>query len=145
MLVQLGEWIGPEHIRSIQFGIFSDLENPYLRSGPWGNADHRSIEQRIHNVRDHKSRRVIEAVPPFTPDDMPQAWSHFMALGAGTHPWPDANHRTAFLAFDLAMRHALQTSVGLDAADAKRMVEHSKRYRKLFASFESHLHVRGIR
>lgn len=52
-----------------------------------------------------------------------------MALGAGTHPWPDANHRTALLSFDLAIRHALGLSLRLDPTAAQRLVTASKAMR----------------
>jgi hypothetical protein len=101
-------------------------------------------------------------------DEARHAWSHFMAVGAGTHPWPDANHRTALLAFDLALVRSAGREVILAPAVAQKMIRKSKDmrdhdrlsrpgraryytikeladpehpYRRLFASFEDALEI----
>ena len=65
---------------------------------------------------DHRLRTIIAAFPPFDERTIRPAWSHYMALAAGVHPWPDANHRTASLTFSRAVRQGLQVECALAAA-----------------------------
>ncbi len=52
-----------------------------------------------------------------------------MALAAGTHIWPDANHRTALLVFDLVLFRAIGRQVVLDPFTAQTMIRASKALR----------------
>ncbi len=49
-----------------------------------------------------------------------------MAVSCGRHVWPDANHRTALLAFNLALERGLGWQAVLNPAMADRMVRQSK-------------------
>lgn len=165
-MVRLSDILTVEHVREIHLRIFLDSEGEYLRNGADGLATQRQTEQRIRNVPGRRIARILRAVEPFDESSWTSAWSHFMALGAGTHPWPDANHRTAMVAFAEATHMAFNRVPKLAPADALRLVRSSKDlrdqrrrqrigraryytvaelalaahpYRRLFASFESAL------
>lgn len=57
-------------------------------------------------------------------------WAKHMALHAGMHCWPDANHRTAVMAFNLALDRHLGLNVCMEAKRADLMLLESKRIRK---------------
>ncbi len=125
----LADFLTPDELRAINLSIFQDPAQPYLRSGPFGTATTREIEQNIRNVPGRKLRRVIEALPQFDKAGIPAAWSHFMALCAGTHPWPDANHRTGHIAFAEACLKAWQVDLALSPHDAAALTGDSKKLR----------------
>ena len=127
--MRIADQLGTEDLRQIHLAIFQDSAVQYLRSGPFGHAEHRRTEQRIRNVAGTKLRRVIGAVPEFSERGLPAAWSHFMAVAAGTHVWPDANHRTAIVAFDQATRSGLGLTIALAEDDAVNLVVASKAMR----------------
>ena len=52
-----------------------------------------------------------------------------MAVGAGTHVWPDANHRTTVAAFSLFAERAFRCQLGLPSDLAAQMVIASKAMR----------------
>lgn len=53
-----------------------------------------------------------------------------MALQCGIHFWPDANHRTAIIGFNLALERATGWNVVLGSELGQRCVEESKAARK---------------
>lgn len=116
-------------MRAFNLDIFRDDGEEYLRSGPFGVETDRQVLQRIRNVPGKKIRRIIEAVPPFAADDWRSAWSHFMAVSAGTHPWPDANQRTAMAAFSQVTYEGMGFLVDMEPALAERMCSEAKRIR----------------
>lgn len=113
-------------------------------------------------MRSSDLRGAIGAVAPFGEASLATAWSHHMALHCGIHFWPDANHRTAIIGFNVALQRALGWHVGMDPEAAKRCVIESKAlrktlyprmtvanladpehpYRRLFAGFEPSLVVK---
>lgn len=122
----------PETVRRIQLRLFHDPAMEYLRTGPHDHLEPRKILQRIRNVKSKKVRRVIEAVDAFDGDDeqsIPGAWSNYVAAAAGTHVWPDADHRTAFLAFAVACVKAFQVEPSLPPKLAGDLVKASKAMR----------------
>lgn len=170
-MIHLGELLQTEDVRRINLDLFRDSAQAYLRSGAFGVDGLRAVEQRILNVSGHKIRRILDAVPPFPKSRIRPAWSHFMAASAGTHPWPDANHRTALLAFDAAVVQAESLRVGLPVAQVAPLVRSSKAmrdgdrrkrpgkaryytideladpehlYRRLFAAYEPHLLLKPV-
>ena len=165
-MIHIGALLQTEEVRRINLDLFQDGAQAYLRSGAFGVDGMRAIEQRIRNVSGHKIRRILEAVPPFEASEIRPAWSHFMAASAGTHPWPDANHRTALLVFDAAIAQGASLRVGLPVDRVAPLVRSSKTlrdgdrskrpgraryytieeladpehpYRRLFAAYEPHL------
>lgn len=64
MAVALVDWISPDAVRGVHYGIFLDDRHPYLRSGPFQDLDRRAMEQRIGNVPGHKLRRILGASRP---------------------------------------------------------------------------------
>jgi len=128
-LARLHELLSLEEVRAIHLRIFNDPESQYLRSGAFGDATPRQIEQRIRNVEGHNLTRILRAVPAFDETNWRQAWSHYMALGAGTHPWPDANHRTAMVTFAEAYYKAFGKLALLQPDDARAMALASKTVR----------------
>ena len=122
------------------------------------------MQARILNPgNDQRLRRILAAVPPFGDSGIRSAWSLYTALAVGVHPWPDANHRTAALSFDVAVRKGLGVSCALDAADAFAMSTETRRirdahgayrvaelldaehpYRRAMARFEGRLVVRPV-
>lgn len=128
-MIRIADVVATEDVRRINLALFADAGQAYLRSGAFGTDARRAIEQRIRNVPGRRVRRVLEAVPAFEVPQLPAAWSHFMAVSVGTHPWPDANHRTALLAFDLAVGRATSQRVGLPVAHVAQLVVASKAMR----------------
>jgi hypothetical protein len=75
---------------------------------------------------------MIDAVwaYPSTDDGLRACWAHHMAMHAGCHAWPNANHRTAMLAFNAVARLELGLLVGFtNPTRGKRLVEDSHRQR----------------
>lgn len=156
----LPDYLSAEDVRRVNIAILEDASAGYMRSGPFRDLSRRDVLQRIRNVRDAAIRRNIRAVTEFEPGRLESAWSHHMAVNAGTHLWPDANHRTALIGFGLALERAFDSSATLEPSAAERLVRESKRmrdtefvdrkryytvaeladpdhpYRRLFASFE---------
>jgi hypothetical protein len=126
------------------------------------------VRQRILNVQDSKIRRNLREVTNFARDSLPQAWSHHLAVNAGTHLWPDANHRTAMWSFGTAAILQFEVDVSLSADVAREMTRRSKAmrdadylarsryytvaelrspthpYRQLFAEYESRLVIEDL-
>lgn len=65
-----------------------------------GEEPLRDIEQRVRNLKDSKIRRMLEAVPDVEADQIADGWAVFMAVFAGRHVFPDANHRTSLSLFN---------------------------------------------
>ena len=79
--------------------------------------------------KDFRLRAILAAVPEFDERTIRPAWSLYVALSAGVHPWPDANHRTASLSFDRAVRTGLGLKCALAAAAAADMSAETRRIR----------------
>ena len=126
---RLVDLLSLEEVRAIHLRIFNDPDSQYLRSGAFGDATHRQIEQRIRNVEGHNLTRILRAIPEFDESNWRQAWSHYMAVAAGTHPWPDANHRTAMVTFAEAYFIAYRKLLQLQPDDARAMALSSKAIR----------------
>lgn len=127
--MQLIDVLSADDVRQIHLAIFRDLGAEYLRSGPIGGMRRREVEQRIRNVQDSKVRRNLRAVAAFDMHEIQAAWSHHMAIWAGTHLWPDANHRTAMAIFNYATTKAWGLQAVLDDAAAGAMRRESKKMR----------------
>jgi len=110
----------------------------------------------------------VDEFPSFDVEDLAENWSHFVSLVAGTHVWPDANHRTAMEAFSVATARAFGLFVSLSVPNARKLIAQSKpmrnadflsrgryytvaelsepdhRYRDLIAEFESELKIESV-
>lgn len=128
-VIRLRDFLTAQDVQLLHLGLFDDPEESYLRSGSFGSATSDQIRQRIKNVKGQKITRIIDAVEPFDSTTWQAAWSHFMALSAGTHPWPDANHRTAMLGFAKAVYQAWGTILWMHDDDAVQMTQTSKAMR----------------
>jgi hypothetical protein len=128
----LSDFLSPQDVREIQYALFDDASAEYLRSGPLGDQDPSKVSQRIRNVKSQKIRRTIDAVVVFDGESkrtIRPAWSHYMALVAGTHVWPDANHRTALLSFAMACKRAFHVDAALEPEEGAGLVSASKAMR----------------
>jgi hypothetical protein len=112
--------------------IFRDAKQEYLRSGPFGDESHDEVLQRIRNVKDHKIKRVIAPINDFSEASLATSWSLWMTLCAGTHVWPDANHRTGMVSFNIATQRAFGLFVGLPKATSIDLVRESKEIGRKF-------------
>jgi hypothetical protein len=75
---------------------------------------------------------ILAALPSYPATDLgvQQCWAHHMALHAGCHPWPNANHRTAHRGFNLALDRLRGLFVGFhDKAVSHQLIEESHRQR----------------
>ena len=98
-------------------------------SGPTMHA--KDTEHRIRVVREGDIDVAIRAVPPFSSSQEATraAWSHFMAVMCSRHFFPDANHRTAALAFAIALDRATGTICFLPKEVIPDLVRASKAVR----------------
>lgn len=125
-MIRLDEILTPNDVKAIQYSALADRETEYLTKG----QDRSDIVQRISNVRDADIRRVLRAIDPFEREQGGAAWSHCMALFAGRHLFPDANHRTGLIAFNQAIFRAWsEVYLLIPAARGREMVEESKAMR----------------
>ena len=158
-MIRLSEHLRPEDIRSLNRELYK-RDAAYLASDVWTEPATETLRH-INNVKSSKVQAAINAVEPFEETEIPRAWSHHMALQCGIHFWPDANHRTAIIGFNLALERATGWNVVLGPEMGQRCVEESKaarkklypnmtmakladaehQYRKVFAEFESALVV----
>lgn len=165
---RLRDHLKPEELREANLRFFDNLDGGYLRHGPFGDLSGADVRQIIKNVSGRKLARIIDAFPSFEVEDIAENWSHFVALVAGTHVWPDANHRTAMEAFSVATARAFGLFVALDVPRARKLVTQSKpmrnadflergryysvaelsdpshKYRDLIAEFEGQLRIEPV-
>jgi hypothetical protein len=76
-----------------------------------------------HSTEGQRSLREILAV-------VGPLWAKHMALHAGMHHWPDANHRTAIMTFNMALERHLGLNVHMDDGLADMMLLESKQIRR---------------
>lgn len=165
---RLRDFLKPEELREANLRFFDNLGDDYLRTGPFGDLARADVRQVIRNVSGRKLSRIVDEFPSFEVEDIAENWSHFTALVAGTHVWPDANHRTAVEAFSVATARAFGLFVGLSVPNARKLVAESKpvrnadflargryysvaeladpahKYRDLIAEFESDLKIEPV-
>lgn len=125
-MTNLGDVLTADQVRNLHLQVFRDAKAAYLRSGPQGGQTSRDIEQRIRNVQDSKIRKNLREIANFDLGTLRQAWSHHMAVGAGTHLWPDANHRTALMSFTYAAAITYGVAFFPGPAAAREMTTRSK-------------------
>ena len=123
---RLRDFLKPEELREANLRFFDKLGEDYLRHGPYGDLARDDVRQIIKNVSGRKLSRIIDEFPSFEVEDVPENWSHFVALVAGTHVWPDANHRTAMEAYSVATARAFGLFVGLSSPNARKLVTYGK-------------------
>lgn len=128
-MIQFRDHLSPDVFRAIQFSLLNDPDRPYSAMGEFGHAPRDELLHRILNVRGQKISRIISAASPFEPSAAAAAWSQLMALVAGRHLFPDANHRTGLLAFNWVTFRTRLGFYGLKPADSATMVEESKAMR----------------
>lgn len=116
-------------VKQIQFDIFDENQDEYLRAGPSGMRTGDDIRHQIVNVSESSIRQILRAVVIDEESAVRDAWAHFMALLAGRHLFPDANHRTAMTTFELAVERRFAVRVGLPADVSRAMVVESKAMR----------------
>lgn len=158
-MIAAADWLTSVELRSINLQALQDGTTEYVRASEGRSG----LRHRIGRIRDGDLRRLLSALPPFPHAEWRQAWSHFMALVAGRHLFPDANHRTALTAFNEILFRSSSALVLLEPAVASRLVQASKAmrdpdylrrgryysareladdghpYRRLFRDFESFL------
>lgn len=159
---RVGDHLTPAFVREFNLGEWRKGPAYYFGAGRrwWRPAAEvlRGIENPTYGVQD-----MIDAVPayPATDGGIRDAWAHHMAVHAGCHAWPNANHRTAMLSFNFALAAALGKIVGFtEATRGEQLVaeSHAQRdadggeyavgdlsngqhaYRLLFAKFARELH-----
>lgn len=128
----LRDFLTPDDVRQVHLRIFDDYGEEYLRNGPFGDETREKVRQRILNVKGRRIRRVIDPVGSFTLDRVRECWAHYMAMICGTHPWPDANHRTGMSSYQVAVHNAFGVFVSLTPNDGRELVRRSKAIRQPF-------------
>ncbi len=117
--------LSADDVRRTHLKIFYDPEQPYdARESP------QETLREILNARSGDITRLLRTVQLETEQTVPQAWSYHMAIWAGLHIWPDANHRTALYTFNMAARKALGLYVGLPELASRVITRASKEMRK---------------
>lgn len=91
-----------DDLRQINLDQWKRGPASYFGSNPeWvkpGREVLKGIEHPTYDVQ-----AILDALPPYAVDNWQDCWAHHMALHAGCHPWPNANHRTAHRGFNLAI------------------------------------------
>ncbi len=110
---RVGDSLSPAVVREFNLGEWRKGPAYYFGTTPeW----HRPAAEVLRGI-DHPTydvQAMIDAVPayPATDAGLRASWAHHMAIHAGCHAWPNANHRTAMLAFNFASAAALTKVVG---------------------------------
>lgn len=160
---RVGDHLTPAVVREFNLGEWRKGPAYYFGTGPqWWRPEHEILRGIDHPTYDVQA--MIDAVPasPTTDEGLRAAWAHHMAVHAGCHAWPNANHRTAMLSFNFALAASQSKIVGFkDAARGEQLVKesHAQRdadggeytaeeladgkhaYRSLFAKFAQGLAV----
>ncbi len=65
-------------------------------------------------------QKLIDAIPECDERgmDLRDTWATHMAINAGCHPWPNANHRTALLSFNYALADAKLPLLGFPTPES---------------------------
>lgn len=131
--IDIGSRLTVDDLREINLGQWSRGPASYFGSTPaWAKPAAevlRGIARPAYDVP-----TLLRALPPYPATDVgvQQCWAHHMALHAGCHPWPNANHRTAHRGFNLALDRLRGLFVGFhDKAVSHRLIEESHRQRDL--------------
>lgn len=128
-MIRPGAILTPDILRGIQTHYLERSAEEYSARGEFGAAPRRELKQRINNVKGQDLRRAIDAVKPFGRADVRAAWSHFMAVMAGRHFFPDANHRTASTAFAFVTTSGWASMYAVSSEGARAMKTESKAMR----------------
>ena len=131
----------PEQLKSLNRQAFRQGID-YQKSEPWKLATDTLRE--IANVRNGDLQEMIDAIflgafdgltnrQSATEKDLLRiirpVWVKHMTLHSGLHLWPDANHRTAIVSFNLALERVLGLNVYMEKSSASRMLKESKAVR----------------
>ncbi|MHB8633499.1 MAG: hypothetical protein ACYDBQ_05950 [Thermoplasmatota archaeon] len=158
---QVGNRLSPAIVREFNLGEWRKGSTYYFGKGKKWWRPEREILRGLDNPT-YDVQTMLDAVPayPTTNAGIRKAWAHHMAIHAGCHAWPNANHRTAMLSFNFALASAVGKMVGFrDTSSGERLVKesHAQRdadggeytanelaspvhaYRKLFAKFSKDL------
>jgi hypothetical protein len=127
--LKLEPWLTADAMKRLHLHIVETRRKEYTSGDDFGEQSFRDIEQKIRNIHDSDIRKIIRAIAEFDEEQAPQAWSHFMALAAGRHLFPDANHRTALFAFNFPIFLEWGISYSLSPEDGKNLVAGSKEIR----------------
>lgn len=87
----------------------------------------RRTRSRAKMVSEAKLASLLDEARDVAREQAPAAWSHWMALVATRQPFFDANHRTAFMGFNLATSKAWRFEYVLDPSDMEAMMVGSRR------------------
>jgi hypothetical protein len=122
-----GDYLTPAIVREFNLGEWRKGPAYYFGTTPnWWRPEAeilRGIDQPTYDVQ-----AMLDAVPsyPKTDPGIRSAWAHHMAVHAGCHAWPNANHRTAMLTFNFALAAAQAKIVGYqNPARGEELVEQS--------------------
>lgn len=137
----LADRLRPEDLRTINRKAFLDPNSNYLKSDLLAVPPAHTLKE-INNVKNSEIQEAIRAVTAFDEDSMRPAWSHHMSLHCGLHFWPDANHRTAVLSFNLALEREYGWHLGMSKEAALQMIADSKVFRR---SNRSLLRIQNLR
>lgn len=164
---RVGAFVTPEIVRDFNLGEWRKGSEYYFGHNPrWRRPEHEILRGIEHPTFDVAA--ILRAVPvyPATDEGVRAAWANHMALHAGCHAWPNANHRTAMLTFNFALAAAQSQAVGFTRAERGEDLVHqshaqrdadggeytleelqdaSHPYRRLFAGFTKELTIVGAR
>lgn len=160
---RVGERLSPAILREFNLGEWRKGPAYYFgKSKRWWRPEREILNGLHHPTYDVQT--MLDAIPayPTTDAGIRKAWAHHMAVHAGCHAWPNANHRTAMLSFNFALAAAAGKIVGFKDPDmGERIVKasHAQRdadggeytvqelddadhaYRRLFAQFAEKLAI----
>ena len=114
---RVADFVTPAISREFNLGEWRKGPAYYFGAGPtWWRPETEILRGIDHPTYDIQT--MLNAIPPYpTSDDgIRKAWAHHMAIHAGCHAWPNANHRTAMLSFNFALAAALSKIVGFNHA-----------------------------
>lgn len=158
---RVGAFVTPAVVRDFNLAEWRKGPDYYFgHNRRWRRPEHEILRGIEHPTFDVAA--ILQAVPeyPATDDGVRAAWANHLALHAGCHAWPNANHRTAMLTFNFALAAAQSRVVGFthpergeelvrqsharrDADGGEYTVEElqdaSHPYRRLFAGFSKEL------
>jgi hypothetical protein len=93
----------------------------YFGSKPeWARPETAVLRGIAHPTYD--VQKILDALPAYPVEQVSECWAHHMALHAGCHPWPNANHRTAHRGFNLALDRLYGWFVGFPTKDVSQQL-----------------------
>lgn len=129
-MLDLGVLLTAERIKQHHRALLMAQRGQYTSIGDFGGEEFsRDIIQRVNNIKDSRLRKMARAIPPFDAKGIRPAWSFFMAVFAGRHVFPDANHRTALTLFAKCVAHEFGKMVYINAGPGGRLTKASKKMR----------------